>query len=246
MKIEQDVIAILANCTMAPRAVVLPAIQLDRKLYERVDKVLRAAGGKWNRSTHSHHFEEDATEILDQAILTGEIGNRKQELGIFYTPDALAFRAAQALSIQPGMTLLEPSAGRGALAKAARGFGARVICWDIVPRHVEVLREEGFTAAEGDFMKVVPQGALFDFVLMNPPFSKQEDARHFLHALDFLKPGGRIVAILSASVTFRDTPRYRQIRDLPDISIDVLPEGSFKESGTMVNAALVIFDKPVN
>lgn len=249
MKIDQETLAVLNRCTVSPLVVMLPPGQLDRKLYEKVNKVLIAAGGKWNRSTKAHVFTEDAAGVIEQALLTGEIGNPKQELGVFYTPDRLAFRAAEALQIEPGqMTVLEPSAGVGALAKAARGFGSAPICWDILEKHVNELRADGFTAAQGDFLKFEPKGPLFDRIIMNPPFGKTADALHFLHAVRFLKPGGRIVAIMSAAVMFRATHGYRTIRDmvaLADGSIEPLPANSFKESGTSVNAALVVYDKPM-
>ncbi len=34
---------------------------------------------------------------------------------------------------------------------------------------------------------------------MNPPFSRQQDIRHVMHAAKFLKPGGRLVAVMGAS-----------------------------------------------
>lgn len=119
MKIDQETLAVLDRCTTAPCVVVLPEGQLPRELYAKVDKVLRAAGGKWDRRTKSHVFQEDATSVIEQALLTGEVGNPKQELGIFYTPRDLAVKAARLLDLRwSGITVLEPSAGMGALAIA--------------------------------------------------------------------------------------------------------------------------------
>ncbi len=258
MKIDQETIAILDACTTAPRVVVLPPGQLPRALYDKVDKVLRAAGGKWNRKTKAHEFTDDATDIIEQAILTGEVGNPKQELGVFYTPAQIARKAAGMLRLdRTGLTLLEPSAGMGALAIAARdaatldigtGSALDITCLDILPKHVVALKALGFEcSAVADFLKE-RCGALeqYDRILMNPPFARQDDARHFLHALGFLKPGGRIVAIMSPAVTFRDTELYREMRALPGgLQIEHLPAGSFKESGTMVNTVIVVYDKPL-
>lgn len=261
MKIDQETLVVLDRCTTSPCVVVLPPGQLERDLYVKVDKVLRAAGGKWNKRTKAHEFTEDATSVIEQALLTGEIGNPKQELGVFYTPPALARKAAQALRLDRShLSVLEPEAGMGALALAAdeadpseRFVGARlnITCLDILPKHVVALRALGFHAECADFLEEEPeQYPMFDRIIMNPPFAKQEDARHFLHALRFLKPGGRIVAIMSIAVTFRETKGYREIRQLVAVGgmgcqIIPLPPGSFKESSTMVNTALVIYDKPV-
>lgn len=245
MKIDQETLAVLDRCTTSPCVVVLPE-QLPRELYVKVDKVLKAAGGKWNRKTRAHVFTEDATSVIEQALLTGEIGNPKQELGVFYTPLLLARKAAGLLRLdRPGLSVLEPSAGIGALAMAARGAGAGdVTCLDVLPKHVATCKELGFYAAEGDFMRWGEPAPTYDRVLMNPPFAQQADAAHFHRALQWLKPGGRIVAIMGAGVTFRETMLYRGIRALPDISIEPLPANSFKESGTGVNTALVVYDKP--
>lgn len=252
MKIDQETLAVLDRCTTSPCVVVLPEGKLPRELYVKVDKVLKAAGGKWNRSTKAHVFTEDATDVIEQALLTGQIGNPKQELGVFYTPVALARKAAQALRVgQAGLCLLEPSAGMGALAKAAREAGiSDITCLDILPKHVEACKNLGFYVATGDFMQWGVPSPVYDRILMNPPFAKQADAQHFLRALRWLKPGGRIVAIMSAAVTFRETVYYRQIRGMVanggmGCQIVPLPADSFKESGTGVNTALVIYDKPL-
>ena len=37
----------------------LPDQQLDRKLYQSVNKVFADLGGKWDRKTKAHRFEEE-------------------------------------------------------------------------------------------------------------------------------------------------------------------------------------------
>jgi hypothetical protein len=49
---------------------------------------------------------------------------------------------------------------------------------------------------------------------MNLPFAKQDDIRHVLHALKFLKPGGHLVAIMSASTMFRANKLATDFREL--------------------------------
>lgn len=72
---------------------------------------------------------------------------------------------------------------------------------------------------------------------MNPPFVNGEDIKHVEHALTMLKDGGRLVAICA------NGPRQReQLMPQADQWID-LPEGSFKDSGTNVNAAILVIDK---
>lgn len=242
IQIDNETLAELAELSITGSQVVI-ARQLDRPLYDKVNKVLVAAGGKWNRSAKAHLFTGDPAELLESIVLTGEYRNEQQDFGVFYTPASLAARAADALKIRPGMSVLEPSAGMGALAEAARARTAQVTCIDMLTKHAVMLEKLGFGFVLGDFLLCDPQDfPPFDRVLMNPPFAKQADAQHVLHALKFLKPYGRLVAIMSAAVTFRDTPWYRQVRELAS-SIEPLPPGSFKESGTSVNAVLVVIDQ---
>lgn len=116
MRIDQSVLAVLSNALADGNAVRL-AGQLDRKLYERTDKVLNAAGGTWNRKARAHLFDGDAASRLDEIILTGEIVLPKDDFNFFPTPPSIVERMIDLADVQRGMKVLEPSAGRG----AARG-----------------------------------------------------------------------------------------------------------------------------
>jgi protein-L-isoaspartate O-methyltransferase len=86
----------------------------------------------------------------------------------------------------------------------------------------------------GDFLEMNGELGTFDRIVMNPPFADAADIRHILHARAKLKPGGRLVAICA------NGPRQRAaLGPIADAWID-LPAGSFKESGTGVNAAIVV------
>lgn len=242
-QIDTETLAILDQLSVLNDSVAI-VTQLDRKLYTKVNKVLEACGGKWDRRRKAHVFPEDPREVLDQVILTGEYRREKQELGVFYTPEAIARKAVAACGNVAGQFWLEPQAGMGGLAKPLRAAGANVTCADILSKHTEELDAQGFQTWTCDFLETDPTTVLdFDGVLMNPPFGKQADAEHFLHARKFVRPGGLVVAIMPASVTFRETGRYRTIRDAVKQNggtIEPLPSGAFKESGTMVNTCLVV------
>lgn len=248
MQVPTDVLAVLDQAAICGSAVTLTG-QLDRKLYERTDRVLKAAGGVWSRKARAHLFPGDAAEALEPVFLTGSIVSAKQEFGRFYTPPDLARRVVALAEIEPGMTVLEPSAGQGALALEAAAAGAAVFCVELDPASHEVLfshvGERGLRSAwRGDFLAREPEDLLperVDRVIMNPPFAKGADCRHVLHAHRFLRPGGRLVAIMSAGITFR-AAFHTHVRALVAAyggSIEPLPPGSFKASGTAVNAAVV-------
>lgn len=77
----------------------------------------------------------------------------------------------------------------------------------------------------------------FDSVIMNPPFKIGRDITHIKHALTLLSPGGVLVSLCAGG------PRQR--RDLEPMVDEWigLPPGSFREAGTMVNAAIVVIRK---
>src|SRR4030042_4964611 len=103
----------------------------------------------------------------------------------------------------------------------------------------------GLKIIQADFLSVEPK-PLYDRVVMNPPFEMQQDIDHVMHAWKFLKPGGRLVSIMSSGVLFRENKKTSEFRNHIDEfgNMERLPEGSFKESGTMVNTCIVVLDKP--
>ena len=251
MRVDQGVIQVLSEGTIEGLEFRLPDRQLDRKTYEAVNKVLEAAGGKWNRKAKAHLFAGDAAEALDQIILTGEVTNKKQEFGFFETPADIVEMVIEAAEIQPGDRVLEPSAGHGAIAKAAVAAGAKVYCVEVQPENVAVLQavQPAFDfVLHKDFLLHPVAAPVYDKVVMNPPFAKRADILHVTHALKFLKPGGKLVAIMPASVSFRSdrlAVAFRELVAAHGGSIEPLPEGSFKSSGTGVSTVLVTMVKEV-
>lgn len=174
------------------------------------------------------------------------------------TPEALARTIVEDYAdIKDGMAVLEPSAGIGnlveaVLARVSNPARMRVVAFEIDDRRSERLLNRvggslGVAAYGLDFLQIEPTSKpVFDRVVMNPPFAKQADIDHVLHAWKFLKPGGRLVAIMSASVMFREnakTKAFRYFVHEQGGAIDKLPDGSFAESGTGVNTCLVVIDR---
>jgi 16S rRNA G1207 methylase RsmC len=140
--------------------------------------------------------------------------------------------------------VLEPSAGTGNLAKAIRSAvpGAHLDLVEIDPRLCSILQASGFEVSCCDFlaasMPVCPDSEDgHDCVLMNPPFSKGQDVAHILHALKFLKPGGRLVALCA------NGPRQQaELRPLAT-TWEELPGDTFASQGTNVRAALMVVQR---
>jgi predicted RNA methylase len=247
-RIEPHILSILERADTDGAALRLTG-QLDRKNYVAVNAVLEAVGGKWSKKAKAHLFECDADDALEQILLTGEVVTKKsiqQEFGFFPTPDDIAHEAVSAADIEPDMLVLEPSAGHGALAELARAAGGKVECFEVLVENVAELERRCLHVTAGDFLEQPPR-AIYDRVVMNPPFAKQADIKHVLHALKFVKPGGRLVAIMSNGSTFRSDRRTAEFNALVESlggTVARLPDGSFKASGTMVSTILVTLDVP--
>lgn len=247
MRVSTDVLAVLDRATCEGNALSLAAVgQLDRKLYEATNKALEAAGGKWNRKAKAHLFDGDAATAIEPIILTGKIVSVRQELQQFYTPPDIAERVIALARLKPGIRVLEPSAGRGALAAPAFLARCRVDCIELDERNADILASIAFEQVMlGDFLEVSP-APVYDRVVMNPPFARNQDVTHVSHAIAFLKPGGRLVAIMSGGILFRSgkAALFRDALELMGGSIELLPEGAFKASGTNISACLVVIDVP--
>jgi 16S rRNA G1207 methylase RsmC len=65
-----------------------------------------------------------------------------------------------------------------------------------------------------DFLTFSPDvTGLYDRVVMNPPFDRERDIDHVLHALKFLKEDGFLTAIVSAGTEFRETKKATAFRE---------------------------------
>jgi predicted RNA methylase len=243
MKIKNDVLAVLSRSTTDGIKLCLPTGQLERKMYMDVNKVLEAAGGKWSRKEKAHVFESEAFDRLDQILLTGEVEIPKDEFNYFPSPPAVVARLIELADITHGMQVLEPSAGRGAIAFACAERGANVDCVELMESNYDALCAD-------DRLKRVKRGCFlehgvieaYDRIVMNPPFAKQADIKHVTHALKFLKSDGLLVSVMSAGVMFRENKLTVELRELIQKRggrIEALPDGSFKESGTMVKTIIV-------
>ena len=188
-------------------------------------------------------LKEDPIKKMERELVGTKIE------GFFPTPPNLVNRVIDAADIQDGMNVLEPSAGKGDLADAAKAKGANVTTAEITHTLQTILKAKGYTPA-GDFMDM-PVTPDYDRVVMNPPFEKGQDAEHVQRAYEFLKPGGKLVAIVGNGSLSRSDAKAKAFQAwLKSVSatVEELPEGSFsgKDSfrTTGVRTSLVEIDKP--
>lgn len=245
--IEPDLLSLLRSARLADSALVLPAQRLDKAVYARLDAVLRALGGKWDRGSQSHLFAPGDMSSLEAAIVTGRFIDPK-DFGFFPTPPEIARRVIEAADLREGDMVLEPSAGHGSLADMAAALVGpqNVHVAEMLPRNRAVLQAKGYEILGEDFLAIAPE-PIYDRIVMNPPFGNMADVDHVRHAAQFLSPGGRLVAIMSPSFEFRSSSKAKDFRDLLLAAagrVEDLPDGSFKQSGTNVRTVLVTVDVP--
>lgn len=158
---------------------------------------------------------------------------------LFPTPRDLAQRMADLAELKPGMRVLEPSAGTGALIGA---MGGRI--WPGGTLHAVEHNQTlaGRLQAEfpltmvhcADFLGFAASAfEPFDRIIMNPPFANGADIRHILHARSMLAEDGVLIALCA------NGPRQQeQLRPISE-TWEQLPPGTFQEQGTNINVVLL-------
>lgn len=179
--------------------------------------------------------------------------------GFFPTPKTLANRMVEMADIQVTDNCLEPSAGIGTLADLMHekikapfldgGKAGDLICIEQILSMAEVCEMKGHQTESVDFMQ---WNNYYDFdkIVMNPPFEKQQDAKHICRAFKMLAPGGRLVALCGANALNRDNATGREFQALVseygahNEQIDGAFKGADSFKQTDVSVLLIVLEKP--
>lgn len=246
MKISNEVANVLANSRIDGQELFLPSEQLDRKLYLAVNKVLEAIGGKWSRGKKAHVFDCYPEYKIEEILLIGEYTDAKKEYQFFETPPELTKRLVDMAEIQPGESILEPSAGRGAIlwhiCYELRNMQGFCDCVELYPENRQFLtaKLQEYNLVGDDFLQFHEK---YDVIIANPPFTRQQDITHVIHMIKLANR--RVVSVMSASVLWRDNKKTKDFRQLIEDmggTIKPLPDDSFKESGTRVRTCVCVVD----
>lgn len=169
--------------------------------------------------------------------------------GFFPTPRPVIDRMLEAADIRPGMSVLEPSAGKGDIADAVRETSpeASLTAVEPVGELRDILQAKGHQVTDSDFLAHAGQ---YDRIVMNPPFENGQDADHVRHAYDQLKPGGKLVAVMSEGPFFRQDRKASEFRDWlssvggesEQMESAFAGRDAFRQTG--VNTRMVVIEKP--
>ena len=197
--------------------------------------------------------KQSDSDPFDDAVLdyySNQKLNRNNREGIDYfpTPEPLGYKMMQWANVGEGDTILEPSAGHGAIARYA-------------PKSNELLSIEPsqslFTKLQ---LKAGGLGRKFlnntfenygtnnkhDVVVMNPPFGTAGATAiaHLDKAFKHLDEGGRVVALIPRGSTDKKFDKWYSEQKNVAMRAEVdLPDIVFQQAGTNVRCRVVVLDK---
>lgn len=239
---------ILKHCTLQDNVLRLPAVQFNKKSYADAKKWIEEAGGSWTGGkVQGFTFPFNADRVFSR-LKEGKRCNLKQEYQFFETPEDVAdWLVMLAGGVHESDTVLEPSAGQGALVKAIHRACPHVTvdCFELMPENMELLQKmPGVRIMGDDFTK--SKSVAYTKIVANPPFSNNQDIEHVMKMYDLLHEGGTMAAITSTHWQFSTEKKCEAFRDwLQKVggARYEIERGAFQESGTSIKTLAVVITK---
>ena len=163
-----------------------------------------------------------------------------QKGDIQFTPPELAKELVALAGVRKDSRVLEPEAGIGNIADAAKEVTDHVDCIERMTDFCEILKLKKHNVIGNDLL-TAETAPIYDAVVMNPPFS--EECEHIKRAFDFLRPGGSLVAVCSSSIQWKSTRKYEQFRDWLSEHTHSIDECGAKFEMTGVHTVVLVVDK---
>ncbi|WP_027462894.1 SAM-dependent methyltransferase [Deinococcus ficus] len=238
--------------TVQGQDVTLP--QMPPKTYAGLKDVLAYLGVTWDKRRKVHRLtgsEVDLRRKLAHLNAGGRLPPRNP-LAFFPTPPEVAQQVAELAHEALGyrahlgrrVTVLEPSAGEGALLQAVERVWddpahLDLHAWELDPGRAAILHVLGYRVTRADFLSCATPA---DLIVMNPPFSVPGDAlawrTHLIHAVGLCREGGSVIAVLPAVPLLEDRLLAPLLLDR-EYEVLPLPDGSFKSSGTLCKTVIL-------
>ena len=239
---------ILKHCTLEDSVLKLPKVQFNKKSYVEAKKWIEEAGGSWQGGKIQGFTFPFNPERVFSILKDGKRCNLQQDYQFFETPDDVAdWLVMLAGGIHEDDTVLEPSAGRGALIKAIHRACPSVMveCYELMPENREFLHTlDNVILLDEDFTK--DSVGYYTKIIANPPFSGNQDVDHVRLMYERLEDGGTLAAITSQHWILGQEKKCVEFRSWLETvggKIYEIGAGEFKESGTSISTMAVVIKK---
>lgn len=193
------------------------------------------------------------SDPFDDAVLdyySNQKLNRKNREGVDYfpTPEPLGYKMMEWARAGEGDTILEPSAGHGAIARYAPKENQLTGIEPSQSLFAKLQLKAGGLGRK--FMNTVFENYdisnKHDVVVMNPPFGTAGATAiaHLDKAFKHLEEGGRVVAIIPRGSTDKKFDKWLDGQKNVAMRAEVdLPDIVFQQAGTSVRCRVVVLDK---
>lgn len=157
----------------------------------------------------------------------------------FYTPIALVEKLVEWADVSPSLRCLEPSAGDGRIVHALKTAGVEAVdACETETAMVANIEAAGGAVVGADFLHYQP-GAVYDRIVMNPPFKGKTAEKHIEHAWSLLRTGGVLLSVAPTSAASRIQRNELKLPACEHASYENVGGDWFKEFGTGIEVIVV-------
>ena len=200
--------------------------------------------------------KDQSTDGFDNAVLdyysNQKLKSRNREgVDYFPTPEPLGYKMMEWANMGEGDTVLEPSAGHGAIARYAPKGNQMVAIEPSQSLFTKLQLKAGGLGRkfQNTIFENYDISNKHDVVVMNPPFGTAGATAiaHLGKAFKHLEEGGRVVALIPRGSTDKKFDKWIEGEKTAVMRAEVeLPDIVFEQAGTKVVCRVVVVDKISN
>ena len=200
--------------------------------------------------------KDQSTDGFDNAVLdyysNQKLNSRNREgVDYFPTPEPLGYKMMEWANMGEGDTVLEPSAGHGAIARYAPKGNQMVAIEPSQSLFTKLQLKAGGLGRkfQNTIFENYDISNKHDVVVMNPPFGTAGATAiaHLGKAFKHLEEGGRVVALIPRGSTDKKFDKWIEGEKTAVMRAEVeLPDIVFEQAGTKVVCRVVVVDKISN
>lgn len=190
---------------------------------------------------------------FDNAVLdyyTNQRLNKNNREGVDYfpTPEPLGYKMVEWANIGEGDSVLEPSAGHGAIARYVPQSNELVAIEPSMSLFAKLQMKAGGLGRkfQNETFEAYHKSNKHDTIVMNPPFGHAGATAiaHIEKAFGHLEEGGRMVAIIPRGAMDKKFDKWYDNEKTAAMRAEVdLPDIVFQQAGTSVRCRVVVVDK---